>query len=64
MQNAVSRKLMIQKILAIMLSVTGITLLIYMITVEDEPGAVPLILIILGIVWYVLNQNRNRTQSH
>lgn len=33
----------------------GAVLLVYMIKVEDEPGAVPLILIIIGIVWFFVN---------
>jgi hypothetical protein len=30
--------------------------MIYMIKVEDEPGALPLFLIIIGTVWLIINQ--------
>ena len=33
----------------------GAILLIYMITVEDEPGALPLVLIITGMVFLIIN---------
>ncbi len=34
----------------------GAILLIYMIAVEDEPGALPLILIITGIVFLIIKR--------
>lgn len=30
----------------------GLVLMTYMIIVEDEPGALPLVLILSGITWY------------
>ncbi|AKP50564.1 hypothetical protein CA2015_1115 [Cyclobacterium amurskyense] len=41
----------------------GILLLILMITVEDEPGAIPLLLIIIGTVWYFINKSKIKKQS-
>lgn len=35
-----------------------------MIKVEDEPGAIPLILIIGGIVWFAINQYQIKRQLH
>lgn len=45
-----------QKILALITVTIGFALLIYMITVEDEPGALPLIMIIIGAVWYYFSR--------
>ncbi len=43
------------KVLSLLTILLGTVLLVYMIKVEDEPGAVPLILIIVGIVWFFVN---------
>ena len=49
-----------QKIFAVLLLGLGFSLLIYMIIVEDEPGAVPLLLIVLGAAWMIkLTRNKN-----
>lgn len=42
------------RLLPILTSVTGIVLLTYMIVVEDEPGALPLALILTGGAWYLI----------
>jgi len=59
-----NQKLNWSVILPLLLTILGTILLIYMITVEDEPGALPLILIIIGIVlltknWFKLNKNNS-----
>lgn len=41
----------------------GVALLIYMITVEDEPGALPLLLIVVGSGWYFITRNRFRSHE-
>lgn len=41
-----------QKIFALITIAIGLALMIYMITIEDEPGAIPLLMIIVGAVWY------------
>lgn len=43
------------KVLSLLTILLGAVLLVYMIKVEDELGAVPLILIIIGIVWFFVN---------
>lgn len=43
--------------------IIGLLLLGFMIVVEDEPGAIPLILIIIGSVWFGINKNKHRA-SH
>lgn len=40
-----------QRIMAAMLGALGVILLVFMITVEDEPGALPLLLILVAAVW-------------
>lgn len=37
----------------------GITLMIYIIMVEDEPGAVPLLLTVAGVVWFFINRYKS-----
>lgn len=46
--------------LSIFLITLGIALLIYMIIVEDEPGAVPLALIVAGGTWLAISRIRMR----
>ena len=53
----------VQKIFAVLLLVLGFSLLIYMITVEDEPGAVPMLLIVLGAAW-LIKLTRNKIPMH
>jgi hypothetical protein len=43
----------VQRALAAGLGVLGVSLLIFMITVEDEPGALPLFLILVAAVWAI-----------
>jgi hypothetical protein len=52
----------IHNLLSLVMIAHGSVLMIYMIVVEDEPGAVPLLLILLGIGWYLIP--RVRTRSH
>lgn len=44
------------RILSVILILIGVALLIYMIKVEDEPGALPLFLILLGSIGFIVNQ--------
>lgn len=41
----------------------GAVLLIYMVRVESEPGAIPLLLIASGIGWYLITRSRRRRSS-
>jgi hypothetical protein len=41
----------------------GVLLLAYMVTVEGEPGALPLLLILLGSGWYFTTRARFRAQQ-
>lgn len=58
MQKEISQTLKIHRILSIMTALIGLILMIYMIKVESEPGALPLLLILVGTFWLIINQIR------
>lgn len=51
-----------QLILSALTVALGVVLLIYMVTVENEPGGIPLLLIVLGGGWHLTT--RARIRSH
>jgi len=55
--------LKLQRTLSILAIFIGLMLLLYMIVVEDEPGAIPLFLIVIGMIWYFVTKSRIHTQS-
>lgn len=50
------------KLLSILITFIGITLMTFMVIVEDEPGAIPLLLIVVGAGWYFVNRSKVRSQ--
>jgi len=58
MNKGISLKSKWSKILSLLTVFLGFVLLIYMIKVEDEPGALPLLLIITGVVWFIISRNQ------
>ena len=40
----------------------GVALMIFMIVTEDEPGAIPLLLIVAGTGWYLVTRARIRSR--
>jgi hypothetical protein len=58
-----SRRLKIHGLLSVATFVVGVVLLVYMIVVEDEPGALPLLLVAVGIGWFVVTRLRVRSQQ-
>jgi hypothetical protein len=52
-----------QKKLSLATMGLGLALLVYMITVEDEPGALPLAMIVLGSVWHFVARARLRSRG-
>lgn len=62
MKSKIKQRLKINSILSGLMILSGTALLIYMIKVEDEPGALPLLLIILGTAWFFIIQNRIKKQ--
>ncbi len=55
MKTDVSQKIKWNIIISFSILLLGAILLIYMIKTEDEPGALPLVLIITGIVFLIIN---------
>lgn len=48
----------------LLIIVFGAALLIYMITIEDEPGALPLVLILTGVVFLIINRFKNNSNTN
>lgn len=54
------QKLTVHRTLSALTIVVGALLLVYMIAVESEPGAVPLLMIGIGTGWYLVARFRTR----
>jgi hypothetical protein len=63
MKNKTTRNLKLFSILPFLLMLLGILLLIYMISFEDESGALPLFLIIAGTAWLIINRIKIKRSS-
>lgn len=63
MKKRISQKLKWGILLPVSSISLGIVLMIYMIKVEDEPGALPLLLIIIGAIWLIINQYQAKKQT-
>ncbi len=50
----------IQRVISIVIILLGLVLLAFMVIVEDEPGALPLFLIITGTAWLLFIQKKIR----
>ncbi|XWN36799.1 MAG: hypothetical protein ROO71_12660 [Balneola sp.] len=48
---------------SITLILMGIVLLMYMVIAEDEPGGVPVLFIVAGIVWFIISKFRPGSQN-
>lgn len=53
-------KVKIHKTSSVIMIVTGFILLVMMIYTEDEPGAIPLLLLVIGTGWYFLTRFREK----
>lgn len=62
MKKESNQKLNWNYVLPLILLFTGISLLVYMITFEDEPGAIPLILICTGLVLLAMNWHKSKKE--
>jgi len=58
MKTGISLKNKWRKTLSLLTVFVGFVLLVYMIAVEDEPGALPLLLIVTGVVWFIISRNQ------
>lgn len=50
-----------QRMLSLVTMAVGVLLLVFMITVEDEPGALPLALLVGGSAWFMILRRRTRS---
>ncbi len=56
-------KLRLHRRASVLTIVVGVALLIMMVVVESEPGALPLLLIVLGTGWYFVTGARARSRQ-
>jgi hypothetical protein len=57
-----SKMLKMHKFISLLIIVTGMVLMTFMIIVEDEPGAIPLLLIVIGTGWHLFTRSRIKSQ--
>jgi hypothetical protein len=55
-KKTTSEILKIKRFLSMIVLLLGSLLITYMVIVENELGAIPLFLIITGIIWFVINE--------
>jgi hypothetical protein len=55
-------ELTMQSRISIIIIAIGLALMVMKIYADSEPGAIPLLLVVLGVGWYVIT--RFRTRSH
>ena len=55
-----SRNLLVHAVFSLLVTAIGVAGVLYMIFVEDDPAAVPLALIALGIGWFIIARARLR----
>lgn len=60
MKTGLNQKINWGTFLPVLAIILGILLLIYMIIVEDEPGAVPLVLIFIGTLLLIKNRLQHK----
>ncbi|WP_445666266.1 PEP-CTERM sorting domain-containing protein [Fodinibius sp. AD559] len=63
MKKVNTKKLKTHSLLSILTIVFGVAFLIFMIVVEDEPGTIPLLLIVAGTGWYFITRYRLRSKE-
>lgn len=56
------KELKIHTLLSILIAVIGTLLMVFMITVESELGAIPLLLIVTGAGWYSVTRYKISSQ--
>jgi hypothetical protein len=61
MNQPAQSNLRLQTRLSIVMTLIGVALLIMMIAVESEPGALPLLIIVLGVAWFCVTRVRSRS---
>lgn len=64
MTKELNQKLKSFKIVSVITFLIGAVLMIYMIKVEDEPGALPLFLILIGTIGFVVSEIKIKKQRN
>ncbi|MEM1096723.1 MAG: hypothetical protein AAGJ10_19155 [Bacteroidota bacterium] len=54
------RKLRIHRVIATVVLVLGLGMMVGMIVFEDEPGGIPVLLVLIGAAWLFRTQRRLR----
>ncbi|MBT3254656.1 MAG: hypothetical protein HN995_12130 [Candidatus Marinimicrobia bacterium] len=54
---------MLHKLVPGIFVVLGISLMIYMIIFEDEPGGIPILMILFGAGWYLVSRIRSKSNN-
>lgn len=62
METGYRKKPKIQIILSVLTVGIGILLMVMKIYADSEPGAIPLLLILVGTGWYFITRSRNQRQ--
>ena len=63
MKNEISQKVNWGMLFPFLIILLGAILLVYMIAVEDEPGALPLVLILAGITLLIIKRFKNKKNN-
>lgn len=57
-----SKKFEMHRLISILITLTGIAFMTIMVIAEDEPGAIPLLLIVIGAGWFFTSRVRFGSQ--
>jgi len=63
MKTDPSSKPMTQTLLPVLTMAIGVLLMVFKIVADSEPGAIPLLLIVVGAAWYFIKRFRLRAQA-
>ncbi len=55
-------KLKVQKMLSALIVAVGLVLMAGKVHADSEPGAIPILLVVLGTGWYLLARTRTRSR--
>jgi hypothetical protein len=64
MKNLPSKKLVLYRTISILITLIGMALITYMITIEGELGLLPIVLLLIGTttsIYFHIKLNRNKT---
>lgn len=56
-----SQKLKMPKLISILITLIGLAVMTFMVIVEDEPGAIPWLLLVTGTGWYLFTRAQIRS---